>query len=53
MEILGVGPLEVLLIVLLAVVLFGPTDIGRTARAAGRFLHRLYRSERWRPSLRS
>jgi sec-independent protein translocase protein TatB len=53
MEILGVGPLEVLLIVLLAVVLFGPKDIVRTARSAGRFLNRLYRSEGWRTLLRT
>ena len=48
MEILGVGPLEVLLIVLLALVLFGPKDIARTTRSAGRFLSRLYKSESWR-----
>jgi sec-independent protein translocase protein TatB len=53
MEILGVGPLEVLLIVLLAVVLFGPKDIVRTARSAGRTLNRLYRSEGWRTLLRT
>jgi sec-independent protein translocase protein TatB len=53
MEILGVGPLEVLLIVLLALVLFGPKDIVQTARSAGRFLHRLYRSEGWRTLLRT
>jgi sec-independent protein translocase protein TatB len=53
MEILGVGPLEVLLIVLLAVVLFGPKDIVQAARSAGRFLNRLYRSEGWRTLLRT
>ena len=53
MEILGVGPLEVLLIVLLALVLFGPKDIVQTARSAGRFLNRLYRSEGWRTLLRT
>ena len=53
MEVLGVGPLEVLLIVLLAIVLFGPKDIARTARSAGRTLNRLYHSEGWRTLLRT
>jgi Sec-independent protein translocase protein TatA len=47
-EILGVGPLEVLLIAILALVLFGPKDIARNTRSAGRFLSRLYKSEGWR-----
>jgi sec-independent protein translocase protein TatB len=47
MELLGVGPLELLLVILLALVLIGPRELGNTARAAGRFLNRLYRSEEW------
>ena len=53
MEVLGVGPLEVLLIVLLAIVLFVPKDIARTARSAGHTLNRLYHSEGWRTLLRT
>lgn len=53
MEVLGVGPLEVLLIILLAIVLFGPKDIARTARTAGRTLNRLYHSEGWKTLLRT
>lgn len=48
MELLGVGPLEVMLVVVLALILFGPGDIAQTARSAGRFLNRLYRSEAWK-----
>lgn len=48
MEFLGVGPLEVLLVVLLALVLFGPKDIVRNARNAGKTLNRLYKSDAWR-----
>lgn len=48
MELFGVGPLEILLVVLLALVLFGPKDLARNARSAGRFLNRLYKSEGWR-----
>jgi len=48
MDIFGVGPLEVLLVVLLALVLFGPRELTKNARSAGRFLNRLYKSEAWR-----
>ena len=48
MELFGVGPLEILLVVLLALVLFGPRDLANNARSAGRFLNRLYKSEGWR-----
>jgi sec-independent protein translocase protein TatB len=47
-DVFGVGPLEVLLVILLALVLFGPKDIARNARTAGRYLNRLYKSEGWR-----
>jgi hypothetical protein len=45
MDFFGVGPLEILLVVLLALVLFGPKDIASNARSAGRFLNQLYKSE--------
>jgi sec-independent protein translocase protein TatB len=48
MELFGVGPLEILLVVLLALILFGPKDLSRHARSAGRFLNRMYKSEGWR-----
>jgi sec-independent protein translocase protein TatB len=48
MDLFGIGPLEILLVVLLALVLFGPKDIANNARTAGRFLNRLYKSDAWR-----
>ncbi len=48
MEVLGVGPLEALFIMLIALIVVGPRDIGKVARSAGRLLNRLYRSEAWR-----
>jgi sec-independent protein translocase protein TatB len=48
MDFFGVGPLEILLVVLLALVLFGPKDIASNARSAGRFLNQLYKSEGWK-----
>jgi len=48
MEILGIGPLEALFIVLIALIAVGPKDIGKAARSAGRLLNELYRSEAWK-----
>ena len=48
MEFLGVGPLELFLVLLLALALIGPKDIGKHARTVGRTLQRVYKSEEWK-----
>jgi len=48
MEILGIGPTELILIIILALVLVGPRDLAKLGRDAGRFLNKLYRSPAWR-----
>lgn len=48
MDLLGVGPLELLFLILIALIVIGPRDIGKAARSTGRFLNRLYRSDTWR-----
>ena len=48
MEFLGVGPLELMFILLLVLLVFGPKDIARMARSFGHFLNRLYRSENYK-----
>jgi sec-independent protein translocase protein TatB len=48
MDFLGVGPLELIFIIIIALVLIGPRDIGKAARSTGRFLNRLYKSDTWR-----
>ena len=48
MELLGIGPLELAFIILIAVIVIGPRDIGNFARSAGQFLNKLYRSEEWK-----
>jgi Sec-independent protein translocase protein TatA len=48
MELLGIGPLELAFIILIAVIVIGPRDIGNFARNAGQFLNKLYRSEEWK-----
>jgi len=47
MEILNIGPLELILIIILAVVIFGPEDMVKYSRAAGRWLYKASRSEFW------
>ena len=48
MNILGIGPTELILIIILALVLVGPRDLAKFGREAGRFLNKLYRSPTWR-----
>ena len=48
MEFLGIGPLELLFIVVIIVVVIGPKDIQRTMRSIGKGLNSLYKSEGWK-----
>jgi len=48
MSLFGIGPLELVFILLLVIILIGPNDLRRAARGAGRALNQLYRSEAWR-----
>jgi Sec-independent protein translocase protein TatA len=47
MDFLGIGPLELVFVLVIALIVLGPRDIARFARSAGRALNRLYRSEIW------
>ncbi len=48
MEFLGIGPLELLLIFILALIVFSPKDIAGGGKAIGRWINRLYRSDTYR-----
>jgi len=48
MEFLGIGPLELLLILLLALIILGPKDLEKTAKSIGKELNRLVRSDTWK-----
>ncbi len=48
MDFLGIGPLELLFIIIIAIVVFGPRDIAKTGKTAGRLLNQLFRSDGWR-----
>lgn len=48
MNLFGIGPLEVGLILLLALIIFGPKDIEKAGKSIGKGLNKLIRSESWR-----
>jgi len=48
MDIFGIGPLEIIFILLIVMVVVGPRNMGKTGRMIGSFLNRLYRSENWK-----
>ena len=48
MEILGIGPLELLFIILLALIIFGPKDLEKTGKSIGKGLTRLVKSDTWK-----
>ncbi len=47
MEIFGIGPLELLLIVLIALIVLGPKEMMKTAQKAAEWLRKLRQSEIW------
>lgn len=48
MEILGIGPLELFLILAIALIVLGPNDMVKAGRTIGRFLRRIVTSPEWR-----
>ena len=48
MEIFGVGPLEFILVLVLALIILGPEDMVGTARKIGQWVYRVVRSPTWR-----
>lgn len=48
MEFLGIGPLEFLLIVVIALIVLGPQGMVKSAREAGKFIRKIVRSPLWR-----
>ena len=48
MEFLGVGPSELVFIILIAIIILGPKDMQKAGRMIGRFLNQLVRSDGWK-----
>jgi sec-independent protein translocase protein TatB len=47
MEILGIGPLELLFILLIALIILGPGDMVKAGKTLGRFLRKIIISPEW------
>jgi len=47
MEILGVGPLELLFILLIALIVLGPKDMVKAGKTIGRFMRKVVTSPTW------
>jgi Sec-independent protein translocase protein TatA len=47
-DFLGIGPLELMFILLIILLVVGPRDIAKTGRSVGRLLNQVYRSESWK-----
>lgn len=48
MEIFGIGPLELLFIILIALIVLGPKDMIKAGRTIGKFLRKIITSPAWR-----
>jgi Sec-independent protein translocase protein TatA len=48
MDILGIGPLELLFIFLIALIVLGPKDMVKAGRTIGTFLRKMMTSSTWR-----
>ena len=51
MKFLNIGPLELFFIVLIAIIILGPTETLKTVRTAGQWISRLVRSPYWQSVL--
>ena len=47
MEILGVGPLEIVFILIIALIVLGPRDMAKSGRTIGRALRKIVTSSSW------
>jgi Sec-independent protein translocase protein TatA len=48
MDILGIGPLELIFILIIALIVLGPSDMVKAGRSIGRFLRQIVTSPTWR-----
>ena len=47
MEILGIGPLEIILILIIALIVMGPKDMAKAGLTVGKFLRKVVSSPTW------
>lgn len=53
MDILGVGPLELIFILIIALIVLGPSDMVKAGRTIGRFLRQVVTSPTWKAVTRT
>jgi Sec-independent protein translocase protein TatA len=53
MDILGIGPLELIFILIIALIVLGPSDMVKAGRTVGRFLRQVITSSTWRAVTRT
>ena len=53
MDILGIGPLELIFILIIALIVLGPSDMVKAGRTIGRFLRQVVTSPTWRAVTRT
>jgi sec-independent protein translocase protein TatB len=47
MDFLGIGPLELIFVILIALIIFGPKDMIKAGKTAGKYLRRMVKSPGW------
>ena len=48
MEILGIGPLELVVIIIILLVVLGPNDMAKAGRTLGKFFRKIMMSDTWK-----
>ena len=48
MDLLGIGPLELLLVLIMILLIFGPEDLAKSGKKIGTFLNRVIKSDTWK-----
>lgn len=48
MEFLGVGPMELFFIIILALIILGPRDMQKAGKTLGRWMNNMVRSDTWK-----
>ncbi|MEN8171555.1 MAG: twin-arginine translocase TatA/TatE family subunit [Chloroflexota bacterium] len=47
MDLFGIGPLELMFVLVIALIIFGPNDMVKAGKTAGRFLRKIVTSDGW------
>jgi sec-independent protein translocase protein TatB len=48
MDLLGIGPMELAFIIIIALIVLGPKDMAKTGRTVGKFMRDVVKSDTWK-----